>query len=69
MFSKKQTVDGIVSDFRRTIDRLRECAGNHAAATDKRLEQIAQLCAANHDAQQEHARATAIANRIEEIIG
>lgn len=69
MFSKKQTVDGIVSDFRRTIDRLRECAGNHATAIEKRFELVERLIAVNHDAQQEHARATAIANRIEEIIG
>lgn len=62
-------MDGIVSEFRKTVQTLRDHAVFHAQEIDRRSLEVARLAEENCNSSREQHRANSIANRIEELIG
>lgn len=76
MFNKGKTVDGILSNFRKTVEQLRthalerfEKVQQRHGAIEKLRETISGHYTANAADQAEAQRASHVANRIEELIG
>lgn len=80
MFGKQKTVDGILSDFRRTVEALRDLAIDHGthlihkssarqALVEEHKAQLAEIDAHIERVDLERNRAHVIANKLEALIG